>query len=76
MKLTIYNNKLIVNGIINLIELICFFRQHYINPSKEWVEAIYLFPLPDTSIVDKLRVKIGQKYIEGKIKEKKQAEKI
>lgn len=68
--------KTTVNVEIEGMLITTTFRQHYINPSKEWVEAIYLFPLPDTSIVDKLRVKIGQKYIEGKIKEKKQAEKI
>ena len=44
--------------------------QYFINPTNSWMEAIYLFPLPDKSGVDFLRMKIGDRFIEGKIQEK------
>ena len=39
------------------------------------MEGIYLFPLPDKSAVDHLKMKIGDRYIEGEIQEKVEAEK-
>ena len=51
-------------------------KQYFINPTKEHTEAIYLFPLPDKSAVDHLRMKIGNRYINGIIKKKEKAEKI
>ena len=50
-------------------------KQYFINPTNTWMEAIYLFPLPDKSAVDFLRMKIGDRFIEGKIQEKENAEK-
>ena len=50
-------------------------KQYFINPTNTWMEAIYLFPLPDKSAVDHLRMKIGDRYIEGEIQEKVEAEK-
>ena len=44
-------------------------KQYFINPTNSWMEAIYLFPLPDKSGVDFLRMKIGDRFIEGKIQE-------
>ena len=51
-------------------------RQYFINPTKEHTEAIYLFPLPDKAGVDHLRMKVGDRYINGVIKEKQEAEEI
>ena len=51
-------------------------RQYFINPTKEHTEAIYLFPLPDKSAVDHLRMKVGDRYINGTIQKKEVAEKI
>ena len=51
-------------------------RQYFINPTKEHTEAIYLFPLPDKSAVDHLRMKIGNRYVNGIIQKKEDAEKI
>jgi len=48
--------------------------QRFRNPESECVEAIYAFPLPETAAVDRLRMKIGQRVIEGEIKERKAAE--
>ena len=51
-------------------------RQYFINPTKEHTEAIYLFPLPDKSAVDHLRMRVGDRYINGTIQKKEDAEKI
>lgn len=50
--------------------------QRFENTSDAWVEGIYVFPLPDESAVDTLRMQIGDRFIEGQIKERKQARKI
>ncbi len=51
-------------------------RQTFSNDSNEWIEGVYVFPLPDESAVDHLRMKIGNRIIVGEIKEKKKALKI
>ena len=50
--------------------------QTFQNTSNEWVEGIYVFPLPENAAVDRLRIVVGGRLIEGQIKEKKQAKKI
>jgi len=50
--------------------------QTFKNTSDEWVEGIYVFPLPKNAAVDHLRIVVGGRLIEGQIKEKKQAKKI
>lgn len=50
--------------------------QTFKNPSSEFVEGIYVFPLPDKAAVDRLRIVVGGRFIEGQIKEKKQAKQI
>ncbi len=51
-------------------------RQRFRNSGNEWVEGIYVFPLPETAAVDHMRMQIGERVIEGQIKEKQQAQKI
>ena len=51
-------------------------HQRFANDSDQWQEAIYVFPLPDESAVDRMRMKIGTRVIEGVIKEKQEARKI
>ncbi len=51
-------------------------RQRFLNRTDQWQEAIYVFPLPDESAVDQLRMKIGDRIIEGEIKEKEEAKKV
>ena len=51
-------------------------KQTFKNTSNHWVEAIYVFPLPETAAVDHLRMLIGERIIEGEIKEKQQAKKM
>ncbi|HSG40014.1 MAG TPA: VIT domain-containing protein, partial [Thermoanaerobaculia bacterium] len=47
--------------------------QIFTNPSQEWVEGIYIFPLPEDAAVDTLRMKIGDRVISGVIQEKSAA---
>ena len=50
--------------------------QKFLNPSDAWIEGIYVFPLPDTAAVDQLKMRIGDRIIEGKIKPKEEARQI
>jgi Ca-activated chloride channel family protein len=47
--------------------------QVFHNPGAEYVEGIYVFPLPEKAAVDHLWMKIGERVIEGRIKEKAEA---
>jgi len=48
-------------------------KQNFRNTNNNWVEGIYVFPLPDNSAVDRMRIHVGKRIIEGEIKEKQQA---
>ena len=61
-----------VNGLLARVTV----SQTFHNPSSQWQEGIYVFPLPETAAVDHLRMKVGERIIEGDIKPKKQAKKI
>lgn len=50
--------------------------QTFQNTTSEWVEGIYVFPLPENAAVDHLKMIVGGRLIEGQIKEKKAAKKI
>ena len=50
--------------------------QRFENPSDAWVEGKYVFPLPEDSGVDRLRMQIGDRFIEGEIHERAQARQI
>lgn len=50
-------------------------RQEFRNESQDWVEGVYVFPLPDKAAVDRMRLHIGERFIEGEIQEKEQAKK-
>jgi Ca-activated chloride channel family protein len=50
-------------------------RQEFRNTSADWVEGTYVFPLPDKAAVDRMRLHIGERFIEGEIQEKEQAKK-
>jgi Ca-activated chloride channel family protein len=47
--------------------------QRFTNPTEEWVEGIYVFPLPEGSAVDSLRLRIGDRIIEGRVEERARA---
>jgi Ca-activated chloride channel homolog len=58
-----------VSGLIAQVTV----RQRFINDRAEWVEATYLFPLPADSAVHALRMRIGERVIEGEVHEREQA---
>jgi Ca-activated chloride channel homolog len=60
-----------VSGILSRTKV----SQKFQNNSKDWVEGIYVFPLPENAAVDHLRMRIGDRIIEGQIKERSQAKK-
>ena len=47
--------------------------QRFKNPGKQWKEGIYVFPLPENAAVDHLRMVLGERIIEGQIREREQA---
>jgi len=47
--------------------------QIFRNPTKDWVEATYVYPLPTGGAVDALKMVVGDRVIVGDIKERQQA---
>jgi Ca-activated chloride channel family protein len=60
-----------VNGTIARVTV----TQRFENTSDRWLEGIYVFPLPEQSAVDALRMEIGDRVIEGEIKGREDAKK-
>ncbi len=50
--------------------------QIFENPTNNWVEGLYVFPLPDDSAVYSLKMIVGDRVIVADIKEKKAAREI
>ena len=50
--------------------------QIFHNPTDGWVEAVYVYPLPDNGAVDTLKMVIGDRIVIGDIKERQQARQI
>ncbi len=50
--------------------------QRFINVSETWAEGVYVFPIGENAAVDTLKLRIGEKFIEGIIKEKVEAKVI
>ena len=61
-----------ITGTITRVKL----EQSFTNPSNDWVEGVYVFPLPVDSAVDHLTMYVGNRTIQGQIKERKEAKKI
>ncbi|MCZ6804277.1 MAG: VIT domain-containing protein [Proteobacteria bacterium] len=61
-----------VTGMINRVSV----TQSFSNTTDRWQEGIYVFPLPENAAVDHMRLRIGERIIEGQIKEKQKAKKI
>jgi Ca-activated chloride channel family protein len=58
-----------VTGMIARVEA----RQVFRNTGQQWAEAIYRFPLPVGAAVDRMRVNVADRILEGVIEEKKEA---
>ena len=63
--------RMTVSGLVARVKV----RQEFRNEGSDWVEGIYVFPLPDKAAVDRMRLRIGERFIEGEIREKEQAKK-
>ncbi len=63
--------NIVVNGLVARVSV----TQEFENSGQEWVEGVYVFPLPDEAAVDQMRLYIGDRFIEGEIREKEQARK-
>lgn len=63
--------KIDINGLVARVSVM----QEFKNEGTEWVEGVYVFPLPDSAAVDHMRLYIGERYIEGEVREKAQARK-
>lgn len=50
--------------------------QVFSNPTEDWLNAVYTFPLPDKSAVDRLKMYVGERVIEGQIEPRKKAKKV
>jgi len=50
--------------------------QAFRNTSDKWMEATYLYPLPDDGAVDTMKMVIGQRVVIGKIKRRVEARAI
>ena len=61
-----------VSGIAARVQV----AQEFQNSGPDWVDGVYVFPLPDESAVDRLRMKIGEREIVGEIKEREEAKAI
>ncbi|MEK6198072.1 MAG: VIT domain-containing protein, partial [Desulfobacterales bacterium] len=63
---------------IEITGMVAFARviQEFENPGDEWLEGVYVFPLPEDAAVSHLTMDVGDRVIEGVIKEREEAKKI
>lgn len=61
-----------ISGMVATITL----QQSFRNDSGSWLEGVYVFPLPDTAAVRAMEMRVGERRIIGKIREKAEAKKI
>ncbi len=61
-----------VTGIVSRARV----RQRFRNAANDCVEGVYVFPLPEGAAVDRMRLTIGQRVIEGEIREREEAKKV
>lgn len=50
--------------------------QTFINPTKEAIEAVYTFPLPQDAAVDRMTMTIGSRVVEAEIKRREEARRV
>ena len=58
-----------VSGLVARVRV----RQRFHNPTDQWLEGVYVFPLPEDAAVDRLRLVLDGRVIEGVIQEREQA---
>lgn len=67
--LVVTDVRMSVSGMVARIAV----EQRFVNPTDEWREGVYAFPLPEKAAVDHLRMRIGERLVEGMIKERGEA---
>jgi Ca-activated chloride channel family protein len=50
--------------------------QRFENPSDKWVEGVYVYPLPQNAGVDTMKMQVGDRFLEGQVKERVEARQI
>ncbi|MBT8087072.1 MAG: marine proteobacterial sortase target protein, partial [Gammaproteobacteria bacterium] len=60
-----------INGLVARVSV----RQEFHNDGPDWVEGVYVFPLPEAAAVDRMQLHVGERFIEGEIQEKNDARK-
>lgn len=60
-----------INGLVARTRV----SQMFTNQSNEWLEGVYVFPLPENAAVDHMKMFVGDRIIEGQIQEKENAKK-
>jgi Ca-activated chloride channel family protein len=58
-----------VSGMVARVQV----SQRFVNPTSEWREGVYVFPLSEKAAVDHLTMHIGARVIEGQIRERIEA---
>ncbi len=58
-----------ITGLVARIDV----TQEFRNNGRDWAEAVYRFPLPEGAAVDRLVVEVGDRLLEGEIREKEEA---
>jgi Ca-activated chloride channel family protein len=58
-----------VSGMVARARVVQAFR----NASENWVEGVYVFPLPENAAVDRLQLRVGERLVEGEIREREAA---
>lgn len=51
-------------------------KQIFVNPSDEWVDALYVLPVPDKAAVHGLTIELDGRRIIGKIRERREAQQV
>ncbi|MDH5327341.1 MAG: marine proteobacterial sortase target protein [Gammaproteobacteria bacterium] len=54
----------------------CVVEQKFTNSTDQWVEGVYVFPLPEDAAVDHMNMIVGERIIQGLIKEREQARRV
>ena len=61
-----------ISGMVATVTL----EQAFRNDSGRWLEGVYAFPLPDTAAVRAMEMRLGERRIIGKIRERAEAKEI
>lgn len=61
-----------VTGLLARVHVV----QSFQNDSDAWMEGTYRFPLPDGAAVDRLFIKVGDRILEGEIRERESAQRV